>query len=118
MRRSLLACAALALSATGCYRITVSTGAPPAAADSVSRPWNNSFVYGLVPPPPVSVQDKCTNGVSQVVTQRSFLNGLVGALSWGIYTPLDIRATCASGPVRTSAAPSGAAAAPASTGQR
>jgi Bor protein len=108
MRRAILACAALLVSASGCYRITVNTGAPPAAADSIVRPWNNSFVYGLVPPAPVSTADKCTNGVAQVTTQRSFLNGLVGAITWGIYTPLEIRATCASGPVRTSAAPTDA----------
>jgi hypothetical protein len=54
-----------------------------------------SFVYGLVPPPVENVAQQCTNGVSRVETQHSFLNGLVAALSAGIVTPLQIDVICA-----------------------
>lgn len=112
MRHALLLCASLLGSATGCYRITVNTGAPM-AADTITEPWNHSFVYGLVPPAPVSTQARCAQGVAQVVTQRSFLNGLVGALTFNVYTPLEIKATCASGPVLGAAArPASAPSAP------
>lgn len=87
---------AAALLSSACYRVTVVTGAAPTAT-VVDKPWNHSFVYGLVPPAPVDVSKPCTAGVSQVVTQRSFLNGLVGALTWSLYTPLQITATCAAG---------------------
>ena len=90
---------ALALPLGACYRVTVNTGAP-AATQKVEVPWANSFVYGLVPPPPINTASKCPNGVSQVVTQHSFLNGLVSALTWSLYTPVDVRVTCAAGPVQ------------------
>lgn len=90
----LLAAAALASSA--CYRVTVVTNATPSTV-TVDKPWNNSFVYGLVPPAPIDVAPKCTNGVSKVVTQRSFLNSLVGAITYSIYTPLQVNVTCATG---------------------
>lgn len=103
MRRySSLAVLGLALSLSACYKITVNTGAP-AAPQAIARPWNHSFVYGLVPPAPVNTQGTCPSGVSQVTTQRSFLNGLVGGITYGIYTPIDIRVQCASGPVQRSA---------------
>lgn len=82
----------------GCYRITVNTGAP-AADTSIDKPWQLSFVYGLVPPPEVNAKETCTQGVSSVVTERSFLNGLVAVLSSSIVTPLHVTVRCASGPV-------------------
>jgi hypothetical protein len=40
---------------------------------------------------------QCPEGVAQVDTQLSFLNQLVSFLTWGIYTPMEIVVTCASG---------------------
>jgi len=102
MRRSYLALTAAVVLLGGCYRITVNTGAPPTPT-TVDKPFVNYFVYGLVPPPePINVGGQCTQGVAQVVTEQSFVNGLVGTLTWGIYTPQHVRVTCAGGPVRTS----------------
>ena len=97
MRRSILALGACALLA-GCYHVTVTTGAPESPT-VVDRPWQNSFVYGLVPPPEINVAESCPQGVAKVETELSFLNGLVGAVTWSIYTPMHARITCASGPV-------------------
>jgi hypothetical protein len=44
------------------------------------------------------VKAQCTQGVAKVETERSFLNGLVGAI-YDIYTPIHTTVTCASGPV-------------------
>lgn len=97
------ALAGAALLASACYRVTVISGPVPAATANavVDKPWNHSFVIGLVPPPPLDVSRPCGGNVSQVVTQRSFLNGLVSALTYNIYTPLQITVTCA-GPRATS----------------
>jgi hypothetical protein len=93
---------AICLGGTACYHATINTGRP-VSTDSISIPWANSFVYGLVPPPTVEAAAKCPNGVARVETQHTFLNWLVGALTFGIYTPIRIDVTCAaSGPVRTS----------------
>jgi hypothetical protein len=54
-----------------------------------------SFVYGLIPPPIENVSQQCTNGVSKVETQHSFLNGLVAVITFSIVTPMEITVTCA-----------------------
>ncbi|HEY9514039.1 MAG TPA: Bor family protein, partial [Gemmatimonadaceae bacterium] len=94
--------ALLCFGGTACYHATIVTGRP-ASSDSISIPWANSFVYGLVPPPLVDAAAKCPNGVARVETQHSFLNGLVQFITLGIYTPIQIDVTCAAtGPVKTS----------------
>jgi hypothetical protein len=99
MRRILLALAAGTALLSGCYHITVVTGAP-AAPTTIDKPWQNSFVIGLVPPPEVNTATQCPQGVARVETERSFLNGLVGAITQSIYTPMHARVTCAAGPVK------------------
>lgn len=94
---TMLALAAVLLG--GCYRVTVITGAPP-ATQSIDKPWQNSFVYGLVPPPEIDAKPQCAQGFAEVMTERSFLNGLVGALTWSIFTPMHAKVTCANGPVQ------------------
>ena len=89
----------VALVALGaCYRVTVNTGAPPAAT-VIDKPWQLSFVYGLVPPPAIDAKQTCPQGVASIMTERSFLNGLVGALTSNNFTPMHAKITCASGPV-------------------
>ena len=43
----------------------------------------------------VEVAAQCRYGVAKVKTQISFLNGLVGSLTLGIYSPMTIQVTCA-----------------------
>ena len=78
----------------GCYHAVIETGRP-AGSTVITKPWAMSFVYGLVPPPLENVAQQCTNGVSKVETQHSFLNGLVAIVSFGIVTPIQIDVTCA-----------------------
>jgi len=87
-----------ALLMTGCYKVTVETGAPPAPAQ-IDLPWQMSFAAGLIPPPEVDTREQCPEGVSQVQTQRSFLNGLATAVTSNIISPLHVTVTCAAGPV-------------------
>lgn len=112
IRLALAACAAALLS-TACYKVTVVTGAAPGAT-VVDQPWTHFFVFGLVPPPngPVNVAQRCPGGnVSQVVTQQSFVNGLVSSLTFSLYTPQQVTVTCAasrSGALGTTGAQLGA----------
>jgi hypothetical protein len=97
MPRIRLLALALASAALGsaCYRVTVVSNAAPSPT-VVDKPWVNYFVIGLVPPPqPISVAKECPSGVSKVVTERSFLNGLVSSLTWSLYTPIHVNVTCA-----------------------
>jgi hypothetical protein len=96
-----LALLAGALLQTGCYHVIVTSGAP-AAPTVVEKPWQHTFIYGLVPPPEVNVKDQCANGVSKVETLHSPAN--VGAsillsiitlgFGGGIWTPMSVKVTC------------------------
>jgi hypothetical protein len=92
--RIAVTCCALLLSA--CYHATIETGLTPSTVTLEQR-WANSWIYGLVPPATINTSARCTNGVARVETQLSFLNQLVGLLTLGIYTPMDVRVTCAQG---------------------
>ena len=80
----------------GCYHATIETGAKPSTV-VVEKKWASGWIFGLVAPSTIETQAKCPNGVAKVETQLSFLNMLVSVLTLHIYTPMDIRATCAEG---------------------
>lgn len=81
---------------TGCYHARVTTGEEP-SNQVIDEPFASSWVYGLVPPDPVDAAEECDNGVAIVETQLSFVNQLVGFVTFGIYTPMHITVTCATG---------------------
>ena len=98
--RSLIRAASVAaalLVTSACYRVTVVANETPAPAapPDIEVPWAHSFVYGIVPPSVVTTAGKCPGGVQKVVTERSFLNGLVAVITYSLYTPIHIAATCA-----------------------
>jgi hypothetical protein len=99
MRRPLLVAAIASPLLAGCYRVTVVTGAPPAAT-IVDKPWQHSFIGGLVPPTEINVQEQCPSGVARVLTERTFVNGVANFVTSGIYSPMRTVITCASGPVQ------------------
>lgn len=92
MRRLLLAMLVVLL--PGCYHATVETGKAP-SPETVENKWASGWIYGLVPPSTVQTMQECPSGVARVETQLSFPNQLVGFLTLGIYTPMEIVATCA-----------------------
>jgi hypothetical protein len=86
---------ALALCFTsGCYHATIDTGLTPTAV-TIEKAWAHGWILGLVPPNTVETMAKCPTGVAKVETQLSFANQLVSALTGGIYTPMEIKVTCA-----------------------
>lgn len=82
-----------ALVLTACYHQVVDTGLP-AGETRIAKPWTSTWIFGLVPATPIDVRSQCPNGVAIVDTQMSFVNGLVGAITLGIYTPLSVTVTC------------------------
>jgi putative copper export protein len=90
--RGLLAASLITLA--GCYHATIETGATP-STEVIHQSFASAWIYGLVPPKTVSTAERCPNGVAKVETQHSFVNQLVGFLTLGIYTPMEIRVTCA-----------------------
>lgn len=89
---ALLVCSTL----TGCYHARIETGLTP-SDQIIDIPFAAGWVYGLVPPSVVKASDTCTSGVAIVETEHSFVNSLVAGLTFGIFTPIHIKVTCASG---------------------
>ena len=90
-RTLVLAVASIALA--GCYHVTVTTGATPTAT-TIDKPFQHSFIYGLVPPAEINTKAECPTGVSKVETEASFINGLIAAITWNLYTPIHVKVTC------------------------
>ena len=105
MRNRVAICPLLVLLAAGCYHAIVETGATPGTV-TIQKPWASGWIYGLVPPSPISASSQCRSGVARVETQLSFANQLVSILTIGIYTPMDIRVTCAASGAATPGASS------------
>ena len=84
------------ISSAGCYHVIVDTGMQP-SDQTISKPWAPSFIDGLVPPSVVETASKCPNGVAKVSSQLSFLNLVVGVVTFGIFTPMQIDVTCSTG---------------------
>ena len=83
-----------AFASTGCYHAMVTTGLTPSTV-TIDEKFASGWIYGLVPPKTVETAAKCTDGVAMVETELSFVNQLVGAITFGIYTPMHIKVTCA-----------------------
>ena len=72
---------------TSCYSYTAVVGSG-AQGNSQTTKWNHYVVYGLAP---VGVSDskQMANGAENytIHTRHTFVNGLVSALTFGLYTP-------------------------------
>lgn len=88
---------ALLLGTGACYEhtVTVRGGAPhgPVVYDH----WENHWLAGLIGHTRVDVEELCPSGRATIVAKQTFLNGLVAALTSGIYTPTTLRVRCAGG---------------------
>ncbi|WP_051621358.1 Bor family protein [Leeuwenhoekiella sp. MAR_2009_132] len=78
---------ALALMATSCYVQTSVVGAGAKGNTEVTQ-WNHYLIGGLAPVG-VSKPEVMANGAKDytVTTKHSFVNGLVNAITFGLYTP-------------------------------
>lgn len=86
---------ALAFSTTACFHQTFHSGLTPSTT-VVERTFVATWFWGIVPAAPIDVRDSCRSGVATVETEQSFMNGLVGVVTLGIYSPQYLRVTCAS----------------------
>ena len=77
----------LAVSLTSCYSYTTVVGKGAQGNTSVSK-WNHYVVYGLAPVGVSNAKEMAAGAEDYTVkTEQSFVNGLVSALTFGIYSP-------------------------------
>jgi hypothetical protein len=92
-----LTLAAVVLTASACYRQVVQTGRTPGPT-VIDKPWHPFFLWGLVAPVPIDVSTQCRTGIATVMTEQTFVNGLVSFIALlGVYSPRHVTITCAAG---------------------
>lgn len=79
--------AVLALSMTSCFTYTVTVGDGPQTGVQVKK-MNHYFIYGLAPVN-VSNPTEMAGGATdyEVKIEHTFIDGLINAITFGIYTP-------------------------------
>ena len=96
MKKMLLA-TALALLITGCAQIMLTVPNKPAAVAPKETITHHFFVSGIGQKKTVDAAKICGGAekmLSKTETQQTFVNGLLGFITLGIYTPLEARVYC------------------------
>ena len=79
---------------TACFHTIITTDLPP-STEVHHEEWRPSFIWGLVPAQ-VDASKYCAGRRwARVETQQSPVNWIVAVVTSGIFTPMDVRVTCA-----------------------
>lgn len=64
--------------------------------DASKKETDHFFIWGLAQGKAISPAKTCgsINNVAKIETQQTFLNGLLSAITFGIYSPRDVRVYC------------------------
>ena len=89
--------AALLLVVAGCYEHTFTVGAGAPRGPVVYDHWENFWLGGLVGHHRYDIDEICPSGNATIHNEQSFLNGLVSALTVGIYVPTTVTVRCDDG---------------------
>lgn len=88
---------AFGLLLTGCFQTRITTENEPSNR-TIEEKWAPGFINGLaMTGTNIDAAERCDNGVAVVETEISFLNQVVSGFTFGIYSPMTIRVTCAQG---------------------
>src|SRR5690242_1545069 len=90
-RLAAIAVAALAMS--GCYTVSYQTNATPGGPRLEDHA--NYFFWGLVGDKTVNLAQMCPQGVARWYNQATFVDGLLSAITLGLYAPRTIVVECA-----------------------
>ena len=91
------AAAGLVMVTAGCYEHTYTVGRGAPAGPIVYEEWQNHWLGGLIGHDTHELETVCPSGNATIHDEQSFLNGLVSALTGGIYSPTTVRIRCATG---------------------
>lgn len=89
---------AFAVLLSGCATVTATPdGQPKLSSTPNYEQTQDFFIGGLVPEKQVvNTQEVCPNGVRQLQTQTTFVNGLLRVITFNIYAPRTARVWCQS----------------------
>ena len=80
-----------------CYEHTISVGGGAPQAPLVFDHWQNFWLGGLIGHTKVDLEEVCPSGRATIEARQTFLNGLVTALTSGIYSPTTVKVRCQRG---------------------
>lgn len=88
----------LLVGTSGCYKHVFNVGSGAPSAPVAEEEWRHHWLWGLVSPDNVlELSEVCSSGNATIEAEQHFLNGLVAALTGGIYSPTTVRVRCADG---------------------
>ena len=96
---AMLGACAVVVIAAGCYEHTyyIGAGSPPEGA-IVYDHWRHHWIGGLISPDhEMELAEVCPSGNATIKNEVTFLNGLVSALTTGIYSPTTVKVRCVTG---------------------
>ncbi|EEV24829.1 putative Bor protein precursor of bacteriophage [Actinobacillus minor 202] len=80
---------------SACSTQTYIVSESPNSTEAKYDKMQHFFVGGIAQQQEKDARDVCGMGnTAKVQTQQTFLNGLLGSISYGIYTPRDMRIYC------------------------
>ena len=83
-----------AIAATGCIEHTYNVGTGAPVAPVVYEEWHHHWLGGLIGERTLDIERHCPSGNATIHNEQSFLNGLVSALTSGIYMPTTVTIRC------------------------
>lgn len=84
---------ALLVASTGCHQVIIDSGREPSPTVHHDE-WNIAFAAAIFPAQ-VDASEYCGGEWARVETKQSFLNMVVGWLTFGIITPMETKIVCA-----------------------
>jgi Bor protein len=94
----LLAALTVVLPLAACYEHTYDAGRGAPNGRVVMKEWRSHWLGGLISPDQkLELAEVCPSGNATIHQEMSFLNGLVGALTSGIYYPSTVTVKCRGG---------------------
>lgn len=87
----------LLVMSAGCYEHTFTIGRGAPTGPVVYEEWHNSWLGGLIGERNIDIDMLCPSGNATIHDEMTFLNGLVGTLTAGIYTPTVVTVRCDNG---------------------